>query len=185
MDKRLENYVDVPHRIKLFYEKYPEGSLAMDPQLTFQTVGDQVIVIGRAFAYRNANDEKPGIGTAQEYLPGKTNFTRGSEIQNLETSCWGRAIGALGIGIDKSVATREEVELAMERNQPEKVVVKRIKPGVKRIVELLAEHGVTTKEDILESISEICDRPISSSDELTEEEIAVVISKLSEQGKES
>ena len=25
MDKRLENYVDVPHRIKLFYEKYPES----------------------------------------------------------------------------------------------------------------------------------------------------------------
>ena len=83
MDKRLENYVDVPHRIKLFYEKYPEGSLQMDPDLQFQTVGDQVIVIGRAYAYRHPNDEKPGVGTAQEYLPGKTNFTKAENVLDM------------------------------------------------------------------------------------------------------
>lgn len=178
MDKRLENYVDVPHRIKLFYEKYPEGSLAMDPDLQFHTVGDQVIVIGRAFAFRHPNDDKPGIGTAQEYLPGKTNFTRGSEIQNLETSCWGRAIGSLGIGIDKSVATREEVELAMERNVEDKVVVKRIKPGVKKIVELLAVNDITDKADIIQAISDILGKTIATSDDLTDEEIDDVIATL-------
>ena len=36
MDKRLENYVDVPQRIKLFYEKYPEGSLQLQ-EITFET----------------------------------------------------------------------------------------------------------------------------------------------------
>jgi len=108
MDKRLENYVDVPQRIKLFYEKYPDGSLQMDSNLEYKEVGDLLIVIGRAFAFRNPDDMRPGVGTAQEYLPGKTAFTRGSEIQNLETSCWGRAIGALGIGIEKAIASREE-----------------------------------------------------------------------------
>jgi len=120
MDNRLDNYVDVPHRIKLFYEKYPEGSLQMDPDLQFQTVGDQVIVIGRAYAYRNPLDEKPGVGTAQEYLPGKTNFTRGSEIQNLETSCWGRAIGALGIGIDKAIALKKKSNLQLNATNQKK-----------------------------------------------------------------
>jgi hypothetical protein len=178
MDKRLENYVDVPQRIKLFYEKYPEGSLQMDPDLQFQTVGDQIIVIGRAYAYRHPGDEKPGIGTAQEYLPGKTNFTRGSEIQNLETSCWGRAIGALGIGIDKAIASKEEVELAMERNKPEKVMMKRANPGLKQIVELLGTQGITEKDAILAAVRGLIDREISSSNDLTDDEIALIIKNL-------
>jgi hypothetical protein len=178
MDKRLENYVDVPQRIKLFYEKYPDGSLQMDPDLQFQTVGDQIIVIGRAYAYRNQEDEKPGIGTAQEYLPGKTNFTRGSEIQNLETSCWGRAIGALGIGIDKAIASKEEVELAMERNKPEKVMMKRANPGLKQIVELLGTQGITEKDAILAAVRGLINREISSSNELTDDEIALIIKNL-------
>jgi len=178
MDNRLDNYVDVPHRIKLFYEKYPEGSLQMDPDLQFQTVGDQVIVIGRAYAYRNSSDEKPGVGTAQEYLPGKTNFTRGSEIQNLETSCWGRAIGALGIGIDKSIATKEEVQLAIERNKPEKVTMKRANPGLKQIVELLGTQGITEKDAILAAVRGLINREISSSNELTDSEIELIIKNL-------
>ena len=178
MDNRLDNYVDVPHRIKLFYEKYPEGSLQMDPDLQFQTVGDQVIVIGRAYAYRNSSDEKPGVGTAQEYLPGKTNFTRGSEIQNLETSCWGRAIGALGIGIDKSIATKEEVQLAIERNKPEKVTMKRANPGLKQIVELLGTQGITEKDAILAAVRGLINREISSSNELTDNEIELIIKNL-------
>ena len=178
MDKRLENYVDVPQRIKLFYEKYPEGSLQMDPDLQFQTVGDQIIVIGRAYAYRNPQDEKPGVGTAQEYLPGKTNFTRGSEIQNLETSCWGRAIGALGIGIDKAIASKEEVELAMERNKPEKVMMKRTNPGLKQIVELLGTQGITEKDAILAAVRGLINREISSSNELTDDEIELIIKNL-------
>jgi hypothetical protein len=178
MDKRLENYVDVPQRIKLFYEKYPEGSLQMDPDLQFQTVGDQIIVIGRAYAYRNPQDEKPGVGTAQEYLPGKTNFTRGSEIQNLETSCWGRAIGALGIGIDKTIASKEEVELAMERNKPDKVMIKRTNPGLKQIVELLGTQGITEKDAILAAVRGLVDREISSSNDLTDDEVALIIKNL-------
>lgn len=178
MDKRLENYVDVPHRINLFYEKYPEGSLQMDPDLQFQTVGDQVIVIGRAYAYRHPNDEKPGVGTAQEYLPGKTNFTRGSEIQNLETSCWGRAIGALGIGIDKAIATKEEVELAIERNKPDKVMMKRANPGLKQIVELLGAKGITEKDAILAAVRGLVSREISSSSDLTDDEITLIIKHL-------
>jgi hypothetical protein len=34
---------------------------------------------------------------------------------NLETSCWGRAIGSLGIGTDRAVATMQEVAFAKAR----------------------------------------------------------------------
>jgi hypothetical protein len=37
-----------------------------------------------------------------------------SHVENCETSAWGRALGNLGIGIDDSVATAEEVEMAIE-----------------------------------------------------------------------
>jgi hypothetical protein len=176
MDKRLENYVDVPHRIKLFYEKYPNGSLQMD-SIQFQTIGDQVIVIGKAFAYRTPEDPRPGVGTAQEYFPGKTGFTRGSEIQNLETSCWGRAIGALGIGIEKSIATKEEVELAMERNKPETVKMKRVNPDLKKIKDLLKDLG-HSPEEMPSVVATIINRSISSSLDLTDDEIQVILENL-------
>jgi hypothetical protein len=178
MDKRLENYVDVPHRIKLFYEKYPNGSLQMD-SIQFETIGDQVIVIGKAYAFRTPEDPRPGVGTAQEYFPGKTGFTRGSEIQNLETSCWGRAIGALGIGIDKSIATKEEVELAIERNKQETVTMKRANPGLKKIKEILETFG-HSPEEMIPAVSSIIGRDIASSNDLTDEEVQYVLEHLTE-----
>jgi hypothetical protein len=112
----LDGYIDVPSRIKLFLARHPEGSLQMDePQ--FVEVEGKKWVIGRAYAYRTPDDPRPGIGTAWEIVPGTTPFTRGSEIQNLETSAWGRAIGALGIGIDASIATLDEVQHAKERSK--------------------------------------------------------------------
>jgi hypothetical protein len=110
----MDGYVTVPERIALFYKRYPEGSLQMDPPV-FTEVEGKHYVIGRAYAYRTPDDPRPGIGTAWEIVPGTTPFTRGSEIMNLETSSWGRAIGSLNIGIDKSVATWDEIEAAKAR----------------------------------------------------------------------
>jgi hypothetical protein len=111
----LDGYVTVPERIALFYKRYPEGSLQMDAPEFVQVDGKQW-VIGRAYAYRTPEDQRPGIGTAWEVIPGTTPFTRGSEIMNLESSAWGRCIGSLGIGIDKSIATYDEIEAAKARN---------------------------------------------------------------------
>ena len=116
MSYNMDGYVQVVDRIKLFYARYPEGSLQMGTP-TFIDIGEQKWVMGRAYAYRTPTDERPGVGTAWEIVPGTTNFTRGSEIQNLETSAWGRAIGSLGIGIDASIATLDEVEQAKERGK--------------------------------------------------------------------
>jgi hypothetical protein len=43
-------------------------------------------------------------------IPGTTSFTRGSELENAETSAVGRAIANLGYAIDKSIASRDEVQ---------------------------------------------------------------------------
>jgi hypothetical protein len=112
----LDGYIDVASRIRLFMDKYPDGSLQMDePQ--FVEVEGKKWVMGRAYAYRTPDDPRPGVGIAWEIVPGTTNFTRGSELQNLQTSCWGRSIGALGIGVDASIATLDEVQQAKERSK--------------------------------------------------------------------
>lgn len=108
----LSNYVDVKTRIKMFYERFPEGSL----QFEFKgTLGENIW--GVAFAYRTPDDPRPATGTASELAKGKTAYTNGSELMNLETSAIGRAIGNLGIGIEAGMATKDEVEFAKERQR--------------------------------------------------------------------
>lgn len=107
-----DDYNDVPSRIREFREKHPEGSLqAADPTNPYsvETIDGQAYVIYTAAAYRSPDDPRPGIGIAWEYVPGKTNFTRGSEIQNAETSAWGRAIIAAGAADAKRIASDEEI----------------------------------------------------------------------------
>jgi hypothetical protein len=111
----LKDYVEVKDRIQQFYKQYPNGSLQFEFNGTMEVAG-ATIIWGRAYAYRDQEDLRPGIGTAWEVVPGKSPFTRGSELMVLETSSWGRAIAALGIAVSKSVASRQEVETAQERD---------------------------------------------------------------------
>ena len=119
MSFNLNDYVDVKTRVALFHQAWPHGSL----QFEFKGIclHDEDYIWGIAYAYRDKDDTKPGIGTAQELAIGRTNFTKGSTLQNLESSCWGRAIASLGIGIDVSVASRDEVESAQEADRPNPV----------------------------------------------------------------
>ena len=109
-----EGYVDVAARIAEFYEKYPEGSLQMDRPEWVEVEG-QRFIMARAYAYRTPDDVRPGIGSAWEAVPGRTPYTRGSELMNLETSAWGRALAALGIATREGIATSQEVQSAKDR----------------------------------------------------------------------
>lgn len=109
-----EGYIDVAARIAEFYERYPEGSLQMDPPEWVEVEG-QKFIMARGYAYRTPDDPRPGIGSAWEMVPGRTPYTKGSELMNLETSCWGRAIAALGVATRQGVATAQEVQSAKDR----------------------------------------------------------------------
>lgn len=116
----LKDYVTVAERLRVFMDRYPDGSMQLDP-VEFREVEGKTWVIGRAYAYRTPDDPRPGMGTAWEQIPGTTPYTRNSEIQNLETSAWGRALAAIGIGIDKGVATWEEVQRGKAAERPKVV----------------------------------------------------------------
>ncbi len=114
---QASDYVEVADRLQAFFGRYPEGSLQTDPP-TFMEIGGQQWVLIRALAYRTAEDPRPGVGTAWELIPGRTPFTKGSEVMVGETSAWGRAMAALGIATKKGIATGHEVRMAKARQEP-------------------------------------------------------------------
>jgi hypothetical protein len=108
-EDRLGGYTQVKDRIRLFLEAHPDGRL-VTAEVRWPQPGDDVSRIAvKALAYRTADDPLPGVGWSWMLLPGTTPYTRGSELENTETSAWGRAIGALGIGIGESIATGDEI----------------------------------------------------------------------------
>lgn len=105
----LADYVTVPQRIAQFYELFGQGRLVTGEVRVEMGPDGKSRVIVSAAAYRTPDDPLPGIGWSWMELPGTTQFTRGSELENTETSAWGRAIAALGILVDRSIASRSEV----------------------------------------------------------------------------
>ena len=109
------DYIDVATRIIEFREKYPTGSLQSwkDPYVIEVKMPDGSIksyMVYSAAAYRSPDDQLPGVGWAYEPIPGPTNFTRDSELQNAETAAWGRAmVAALAVDTKKGIASSEEV----------------------------------------------------------------------------
>jgi hypothetical protein len=113
MSYDISDYVDVKTRIEMLYAKYPEASIQFEYMGVME--GNPDFIWGIARVFRSPEDLLPCTGTCSELAQGKTAFTRGSELANLETSAIGRAIGALGIGLGKSMATKQEVNSAKAR----------------------------------------------------------------------
>ncbi len=116
------DYIDVAARIVDFRSKHPDGSLQpadLAEPFRIVEIGGQQFVVVVAAAYRSPDDPRPGIGMAYEAYPGKTNFTRGSELQNAETSAWGRAIvAALAGDTKRGIASADEVRNRREEQAP-------------------------------------------------------------------
>lgn len=109
---RLGDYVDVAERLRIFRDKYPNGSLQPAyPEKPFDivTIGDKTFLVYIAAAYRSPEDTRPGIGSAWEPFPGRTPYTKDSELMVAETSAWGRAIMAALAADSKRIASLDEV----------------------------------------------------------------------------
>lgn len=122
------DYIDVATRIGEFRKKYPDGSLqVLDPHTPYRMleIDGATFVVVVAAAYRNPDDPRPGIGMAQEQIPGRTPYTKGSELQNAETSAWGRAIvAALAADTKKGVASADEVRNRRAEQEAEPIAVR-------------------------------------------------------------
>ena len=113
------DYIDVAARIVEFRGKHPEGSL-QQVAIDFRTFAGHDWIVYTAAAYRTPDDPRPGMGTAWEPVPGKTPYTRDSELQNAETAAWGRAIVAvLAADTKRGIASAEEVRNRRAETPPQ------------------------------------------------------------------
>lgn len=111
------NYVDVAERIVDVRgdakRQYPEGSFQPWDKANpyrIETIDGQTYIAVVAAFYRTPDDQCPGVGMAYEIVPGKNSFTRGSELQNAETSAWGRAlVAALAADTKRGIASAQEM----------------------------------------------------------------------------
>lgn len=104
----MDNYVTVDERIAEFRAQHPEGTLTST--ILRYPDADYPFVVVQALAWRHPDDPCPGVGHAAEPYPGKTPYTKDSELMNAETSAWGRAIVAVGAADTKrGIASKDEI----------------------------------------------------------------------------
>ena len=104
----LSEYVDVKTRLKQALKLYPQLRIVEHrPEIT--QVGDQLFIECSVTVSREPDDPIPVTAYMFEPYPGRTSFTKLSEQANGATSALGRALGYMGFGIDKSIATSNEV----------------------------------------------------------------------------
>ena len=113
---KLDNYVDVPTRLRMALDKFPELRI-VESGYRVEDFGAGTVLICTVTVYRSPDDTLPVIASAQESLPGKTPYTKDSELMVGMTSAVGRALGYMGFGIDKSIASSNEIK-AREHTKP-------------------------------------------------------------------
>lgn len=87
----LSAYQTVQERIDLFWQKYPNGRLSLD---IVSITESQVVMRGEV--YLDKEDTVPTTVDFAEERIGTSNVNKVSFVENCATSCYGRAISALG-----------------------------------------------------------------------------------------
>lgn len=105
-----KDYVMVNERLKYFREKYEGWSLTSE----IINLTDDSCVIKAIISDPDGMIRATGLAQEDKTssIINKTSF-----VENCETSAWGRALGNLGIGIDDSVASAEEVDMAIKKQE--------------------------------------------------------------------
>lgn len=108
-DIKGKSYAEVNQRIKAFRMLFPTGFIKTE----IVKLEDGICVM-RAYAGYYNGEEMVALGSGTAYEKENSTFiNKTSYIENCETSAVGRAMAMLGIGIDTSVASYEEVETAI------------------------------------------------------------------------
>lgn len=146
-DIKGKAYAEVNERIKGFRMLYPNGSI-----ITEIVSLENGVVIIKATAM---NEEGAIIATGHAYEKENSTFiNKTSYIENAETSAVGRCLGMIGIGIDTSVASYEEVQNAMiQQNAPETAVTEPKKATTKKeedyhvsLLNFIAKNNLNSKQ---------------------------------------
>ena len=160
-DVKGKQYAEVNQRVKAFRMLYPKGSIATNIErlengvvvMSCEVKDDEGKLLGKAFAYEKENST----------FINKTSF-----IENCCTSATGRALAYCGIGIDTSIASKEEVENAIEQQEQQKkqqeetqnllIEIKKLMTSKKILPNEVSEHfGKNSADMTNEELKEVRD----------------------------
>ena len=118
---RGKQYVEVNERIKFFRqeEQYKHWSLITE----FPVLDSEQWVCKASIA--DTEHRIIATGHAHE-VQGSSNINKTSYVENCETSAIGRALAMLGIGIDTSIASANEVSDAIAKQEEDSAPVENI-----------------------------------------------------------
>ena len=191
----MDNYVDVATRLKMAFERWPELRIQETHREVIEMPDKSCFIRCVVTIWRSPDDAIPVIASACEIYPGKTSFTKSSESEVGYTSAIGRGLAMMGIGANKSIASRDEVQAAQSR-QP----TGRLAPVVPMhdvevpfetdgaspyanpkqlgLIRVLASKQNLSNDQLKEFCTNVVGRPIMSSKELTKAEVSKVIDAL-------
>ena len=116
IDVKGKKYVEVHERLKYFRTHFKNHSLITE--VVEKT--DNSILLKAVIT--NEEGKVMATGMAEE-VKGSSFINKTSYVENCETSAWGRALGNLGIGLEDTVCSYEEVANAKLNQRPEKQAV--------------------------------------------------------------
>lgn len=115
-----KDYVMVNERIKAFKELYPDYAIVTE----IEHLGDGMCVIKAMVMDAEGNPKASGHAYEKE---GSSPINKTSYIENCETSAVGRALGFMGIGIDTSICSAEELAIAISQQEtPEQIAERKL-----------------------------------------------------------
>lgn len=143
--KVIGDYVEVNQRVSAFRKLYPTGTIR-----TTMISNENGVCIFKAEIF---TDKAEILSTGYAYEKEDSTFiNKTSYIENCETSAVGRALGFAGIGIDTSIASKEEViNAVVNQGQDEKSTILATEKQCEVIKNKYAE-AVDTLKDILKQL---------------------------------
>jgi len=147
IDIKGKEYVEVNERIKHFRNEEKYNGWAIETELLSNQDG---VCVFKAIV-----KDQDGIVKATGHAYEKENSTfinKTSYIENCETSAVGRALGMLGIGIDVSIASADEVQNAMKNQSSEP---KKKSPNGLDFTELWGKYKEMSKEELRKEYQEV------------------------------
>ena len=191
----MDNYVDVATRLKMAFERWPELRIQETHREVIEMPDKSCFIRCVVTIWRSPDDTLPVIASACEVYPGRTPYTKMSENEVGYTSAIGRAIAMMGIGANKSIASRDEVQAAQSR-QPSTHLAPVVplhdveqpfesdgaspyaSPKQLGLIRVLASQQGLSNDQLKEFCTNVVGRPIMSSKELTKTEVSKVIDAL-------
>ena len=191
----MDNYVDVATRLKIAFERWPELRIQETHREVIEMPDKTCFIRCVVTIWRSPDDLIPVIASACEVYPGKTSFTKSSESETGYTSAIGRALAMAGIGANKSIASRDEVQAAQSRQPtgrlapvvpmheveqpfPEAPVQEYATPKQLGMMRALANGQNIAQDKLKEYCSNVLGRQINTTGDLTKRDVSKVIDAL-------